>query len=92
LLWDTDTSLAMELYSPSGVEPVDNLFLLAFSPNGYTVIAVHNDGRILQWDIDLASWQKQACRRANRNLTREEWQHFFGDEPYWATCPELPVE
>ena len=31
-----------------------------------------------------------ACRRAGRNLTCEEWRRFVGEEPYTATCPELP--
>ena len=28
---------------------------------------------------------------ANRNLTKEEWRQYLGDEPYRATCPNLLV-
>jgi hypothetical protein len=32
-----------------------------------------------------------ACSRLTRNLTRAEWQQYLGQEPYRATCPNLPV-
>ena len=48
------------------------------------------DGLIL-WDLDVRHWARRACRIANRNLTREEWQRYVGEEvPYRKTCPELP--
>jgi WD40 repeat protein/energy-coupling factor transporter ATP-binding protein EcfA2 len=35
----------------------------------------------------------QLCRRAVRNFTRAEWTRYLGeDEPYRATCEELPIE
>jgi WD40 repeat protein/DNA-binding SARP family transcriptional activator len=49
------------------------------------------DGSLILWDADVDSWKAHACRRANRNLTPEEWRRFFGEEPYHATCPELPA-
>ena len=42
------------------------------------------------WDVDLQSWLKRACAIANRNLTREEWGRYMGDQPYRKTCPDLP--
>jgi hypothetical protein len=42
------------------------------------------------WDVDPHSWRQRACVIANRNLTREEWWKYMGDEPYRKTCPELP--
>jgi len=35
---------------------------------------------------------KVACQRAPRNLTRTEWRRFMGNEPYRATCDNLPLE
>ncbi len=32
----------------------------------------------------------EACRRLPRNLTREEWPLYLGNEPYRKTCPNLP--
>jgi WD40 repeat protein len=40
-------------------------------------------------DLDPDSWAKRACRITNRNLTRQEWQQYFGSEPYRETC-DLP--
>ena len=42
------------------------------------------------WDVELQSWLKRACGIANRNLTREEWRKYMGDQPYRKTCPDLP--
>lgn len=33
-----------------------------------------------------------ACRTAGRNLTPQEWQEAFGDQPYHKTCPNLPTK
>jgi hypothetical protein len=50
-----------------------------------------DDSTLILWDFSLESWQARVCRRANRNLTQTEWQQVFGDQPYRATCPDLPV-
>jgi WD40 repeat protein len=52
---------------------------------------VSGHGSLILWDLDARHWVRRACRIANRNLTREEWQFFVGEEvPYRKTCPELP--
>lgn len=32
-----------------------------------------------------------AYERLPRNLTHAEWTQYLGDEPYRATCPNLPT-
>jgi WD40 repeat protein len=90
-LWDMTTHKAMEISLPGEIEEGVTIYGLSFSHDGHTLVVVLNDGRIVKWDFDLKSLQTRACQRANRNLTQEEWQRFFGDEPYQATCPDLPV-
>ena len=51
----------------------------------------------LPWRLEQSTLEGDAlvgeiCRRLPRNLTREEWISAFGDEPYRATCPNLPPE
>jgi WD40 repeat protein len=63
---------------------------VAYSPDGGLLASASDDHSIMLWDTGLESWQARACRRANRNLTQAEWQQFFGNQPYRATCPDLP--
>ncbi|HNT76365.1 MAG TPA: hypothetical protein PKH77_15225 [Anaerolineae bacterium] len=63
---------------------------VAFSPDGRQTLSNSSDGT-----MQVSWWQPEdiirlACERLPRNLTREEWQQYLGDEPYRATCPNLP--
>jgi WD40 repeat protein len=50
------------------------------------------DGTLRLWRHDPDSLVEQACARANRNLSRQEWERFVGPGyPYHQTCPDLPV-
>jgi hypothetical protein len=43
------------------------------------------------WRHDPGSLLAQACARADRNLSRQEWERFVGSSrPYHRTCPDLP--
>ena len=58
--------------------------------------AVHPDGTHLlvngdvahRFPLDADTWYHLACQSAGRNLTTTEWQRYFPDEPYRATCPD----
>jgi WD40 repeat protein len=63
----------------------------------FMMASIGNDSIVLRdlgflADASRRSWRDRACARANRNLTRAEWQKYFGDEPYRATCPGLPLD
>ena len=45
------------------------------------------DGTGVIWNIDPASWKRQACRVANRNLTPAEWHDFLPQRSYRQVCP-----
>lgn len=71
----------------------NSVWSVAWSPDGKTLASGGVDNTIILWDVSFESWKARACRRANRNLARAEWQWYIGDlEPYRATCSELPIE
>jgi hypothetical protein len=58
----------------------------SLSQEGDSLAVLFRTGSVVLIDLNLDSWQRLACQRANRNLTPEEWGQFFGDEPYRETC------
>ena len=64
---------------------------VAFSPNGkYLATAgLENSTQVwFRWPEDMIA---EACSRLTRNLTREEWRQYLGNEPYRRTYPNLPM-
>jgi hypothetical protein len=44
------------------------------------------------WDLEVEALVADACRIANRNLSRYEWSSFVGREfDYVRTCRSLPA-
>ena len=62
---------------------------MSITPDGRALITAGWDEKIIIWDLAIELWQSRACRRANRNLTLEEWQRYLPGEPYRMTCPDL---
>jgi WD40 repeat protein len=59
---------------------------VAFVPHEPALLTVGGDGELVRWELDPATWAEHACEAAGRNLTRDEWDQYVGDEPYRKTC------
>ncbi len=60
--------------------------LLTANQNDFT-----GSTEIHTWPVWPADLIDLACSRLTRNLTHAEWAQYLGDEPYRATCPNLPI-
>jgi WD40 repeat protein len=58
----------------------------AFDPTGHTLVTASQDGPVLLWDVDPASWRRRACALAGRRLTEQEWNDFLPGRPYKPSC------
>src|SRR5262249_42519508 len=63
---------------------------LAFGREGQALVSWGSENHLIVWTVDVDSWKEQACRKANRNLSPEEWGRFLPDERYRKTCAHLP--
>ena len=95
LLWDVSNPLSVKRMESDLRTYGGEVKSLAFSsPNGKMLVSGSDDGQILLWDMNWLSLQKSACRIANRNLSRIEWNRhlgqFYTDEEYHKTCEEVP--
>ncbi|MCP4700090.1 MAG: hypothetical protein GY862_25040 [Gammaproteobacteria bacterium] len=60
---------------------------MTFGADSSTLVSGGKDGSAIVWDIDVQSWEEQACRIPGRNFTRKEWRSLT-DKPYQRTCPQ----
>jgi WD40 repeat protein len=84
VLWDVASGEAkgLPLAASASVSAV------AFGPDGKTLVSGTYGGPLTLWYIGLDTLRVGACDVAGRNLTREEWQRYFGDEPYRLSCAQ----
>jgi hypothetical protein len=60
---------------------------VTFLEDGSAMMVAGGDGSVRRWDLRTDTWIRQACARAGRDLTRDEWVDIFGDgQPYRRTC------
>jgi WD40 repeat protein len=69
------------------------LTAMAVSPDSRFMATCGDDGwdrRLVElteiWPADPVA---KACSQLSRNLTREEWREYLGNEPYRDTCPDI---
>jgi WD40 repeat protein len=63
---------------------------VAYSPDGGMLATGDEDAGVRLWPLAQPAMHDLACRAAGRNLSADEWQQYFGQEPYRQTCASLP--
>jgi hypothetical protein len=88
-LWDVASG------KPLGLQPLTHTSWVSdveFSSESKWLASAGQDGTVQLWDIETKALVSEACRIANRNLSRDEWSSFVGAEVnYERTCPNLPA-
>ncbi|MCB0036619.1 MAG: WD40 repeat domain-containing protein, partial [Anaerolineales bacterium] len=88
-IWDVETGNRVA-FLELPITPSENLITL--NADETLVFAGHEDGTVRGYFVQMEDFVEFACEQTPRNMTQAEWQRFMGDEPYSATCPNLPLE
>ncbi len=67
----------------------DDVWSAVFNRDDSWLMTASEDASLRFWHYANEDISALACRKAGRNLSREEWQETFFDSPYQLTCPEF---
>lgn len=62
---------------------------IAFRPDGKQIALLGQSEKVVLWTWNPGDWVNEACSRLSKNLTHSEWDTYFYNEPYRATCDSL---
>jgi WD40 repeat protein len=82
-LWDLGSGRPIGAGLPG---PPQRRGAAVFVRSGTHLVAIHDNGRGLLWDVRSSSWAKQACNIAGRTLTRGEWEDALPGRDYAPAC------
>jgi WD40 repeat protein len=63
---------------------------VAISSDNHWLVTGSGDDTAHLWTLRLNDLVELACRTAGRNLTKEEWAQYMGNQPYQKTCSNFP--
>ena len=76
--------------SPTGGDTSTDAIATVSADGSYALIGEVGQ-RIVRIELSRSKWLDMACKIAGRNLTRTEWDRYFGTvAPYHATCAQYP--
>jgi WD40 repeat protein len=84
-LWDLASLRQIGVALP-GAENGSGTNASAFDASGNHLIALHDSGVALVWDMNPDRWKQQACAVVGRSLTRREWTELLPDRRYQPVC------
>ncbi len=86
-LWDLSDSRKLPLLMD---DHEDWVMTGCFDPSGQQIITGSRDEFVRIWPTDPKVLAERICGLVSRNLTKEEWEEFVGDDiPYQKTCSNL---
>ena len=88
-LWEVASGIELAVFEGDG-SPVS---VVQWQDESHQLLFVTDNGRlfIYRYLIDSESLVADACRRATRNLTWDEWQLYFPNQANRQTCPNRPI-
>ena len=86
-LWDGHTG---EFQSSLPLPTRAGTSSISYRPDSSGLVIASTDGRTWTADTRTDRWPERACAIAGRNLSQEEWDQFFPDQPYERNCPQWP--
>lgn len=84
-IWDVATGNEVARVAHDGaVEDAE------LSADSRWLLTASEDRTVRIWKWQAEDVVAEICSRVTRNLTRDEWRRFVGEEPYRPTCSNLP--
>jgi WD40 repeat protein len=85
-VWDAVTGTRLAQLPDSGY-----VRAATFSPDGRYLLTGYDEHFAALWLWRSGDLRDQACARLSRNLSHDEWGHWFPKQPYHEICPNLPA-
>jgi WD40 repeat protein len=85
-IWDVSDPRQPQGWALPLVSDFDNVYTVAFHPNGHTLVSGSYGQAIRLWEFDMARAADQICRLATPVITRAQWTEHLPDYPYAPPC------